>query len=226
MNALVPTMHNTPHNLLTSLRMRVADLRGRGVYEGDANRYRCIFIHVPKTAGSSVARALFGTESRHVPYFEYERANPAKFRAYFKFAFVRNPWDRLVSSYFFLQRGGMNEVDRAWAAENLAAYPIFEKFVHEWLTPENVMGFPHFRPQAFYLADPNGKVMTDFLGRFENLRADFAEVARRLGRDVALSVSNKSEHAHFSSYYSDDMRRIVGTVYERDAEIFGYRFDS
>lgn len=225
MSTLALTMDRTPPSLLTALRMRLADLRGRGVYEGYPNRFRCIFVHVPKTAGSSVARTLFGVDSRHVPYFEFERANPAKFRAYFKFAFVRNPWDRLVSSYFFLQRGGMNEVDRAWAAENLAAHPTFDNFVHEWLTDENAMRFPHFRPQAFYLAGPDGKVMMDFVGRFEAIGDDFAEVVRRLGRETVLPVSNKSEHAHYSTYYDDETRRIVGRVYARDAEIFGYRFD-
>src|SRR5258708_2253062 len=101
------------------LRQRVADLRGRGIYAGYPNRCRCIFIHIPKPGGSSMAAALFGEASRHVPYFEYEQANPRKFRQFFKFAFVRNPWDRLVSTYWFLRKGGVNEQDRRWAEQNL-----------------------------------------------------------------------------------------------------------
>src|SRR5690242_14850320 len=165
---------------LATLRMRVADYRGRGLYQGDPNRLRCIFVHVPKTAGTSIARALLGSHTGHVPYFEYERANPRKFRSYFKFAFVRNPWDRLVSAYFFLQNGGLNEVDRAWAAQHLAAYPTFDMFVRQGLGIDSIMRFPHFRPQSYYVADRRGKVMVDFLGRYENLVSDFAEVAGRL----------------------------------------------
>src|ERR1700746_1966012 len=96
-------------------RQRLADLRGRGVYAGYPNRFRCIFIHIPKTAGSSVVEVLFGERSRHIPYFEYEQANPGKFRRYFKFSFVRNPWDRLVFSYFFLRAGWMRETGILWS---------------------------------------------------------------------------------------------------------------
>jgi hypothetical protein len=177
---------------VTTLRARIADFRGRGLYAGYPDRFRCIFLHVPKTAGSSIARALFGEDSRHVPYFEYRHANPRKFRTYFKFAFVRNPWDRLVSSYFFLGSGGMNEVDRAWAAQNLAAYPSFDAFVRHGLSNESIMRFPHFRPQSYYIVNRNGSVVTDFLGRYENLAVDFAAIARRLGREVVLPQHNKT----------------------------------
>jgi hypothetical protein len=211
-------------DVIMTLRARIADYRGRGLYDGYPDSFRCIFLHVPKTAGSSIARVLFGEESRHVPYFEYERANPHKFRSYFKFAFVRNPWDRLVSTWSFLRAGGMNEVDRAWAAQHLAAYPSFDEFVRRGLGEESIMRFPHFRPQTYYVADRNGGV-TDFLGRYESLTVDFAEVARRLGKSGPLPMHNKSEHAHFSTYYHPETRDIVGRIYARDAELFGYRFE-
>ena len=135
------------------LRYRVMDLRGRGVYSQFADEFRCIFIHIPKTAGTSVSETLFGRASRHVPYFEYERANPWKFRRYFKFAFVRNPWDRLVSTYFFLHKGGMNEADRRWAAQHIPAYPDFDTFVRDWVTPGNVRSWVHFLPQHYFICD-------------------------------------------------------------------------
>lgn len=67
--------------------------------------------------------------TRHVPYLDYECANPRKFERFFKFAFVRNPWDRLVFTYFFLKNGGVNEMDRRFAAEHLARYDGFAAFV-------------------------------------------------------------------------------------------------
>jgi hypothetical protein len=201
----------------------LADFRGRGIYAGYSDRSHCIFIHVPKTAGSSIALALFGENSRHVPYFEYERANPQKFRTYFKFGFVRNPWDRLVSTYFFLRRGGINQMDRDWYAQNISDYPSFGHFVRGWLRKENIHSFPHFIPQSYFLADARGRLMMDFIGRYERVSHDFAELARRLHVNCSLPLYNTSNHAHFSTYYDSETRGIVGRVYARDVELFGYK---
>ena len=67
-----------------TLRCRIADLRGRGVYSEFADDFRTIFIHVPKSAGTSISRTLFNRESRHVPWQEYYRANPGKVSSVFQ----------------------------------------------------------------------------------------------------------------------------------------------
>ncbi len=208
------------------LRYRIADLRGRGEYSHFADEYQCIFIHIPKAAGTSVARTLFGRDSRHVPYFEYERTNPRKFRRYFKFAFVRNPWDRLVSAFFFLRAGGMSAQERAWGAEHLDPFTDFDSFVRGWVNEDNIWTWPHFVPQHHFICDKELRIKVDFVGRVENLQQDFAYVANRLRCDRRLERTNASAHDHYSAYYNDDTRDIVRRVYARDAEIFGYRFES
>jgi hypothetical protein len=210
------------NSALLGWRMRLADLRGRGVYAGYPNAHRCIFVHIPKTAGSSITQALFGAPSRHVPYFVYQRANPIKFHRYFKFAFVRNPWDRLVSTYFFLREGGLNWQDRQWSERNLAGYGDFGSFVRGWLTPENAYSWIHFMPQSHFICNQAGDLMVDFVGRFERLTDDFDVVARRLGLAANLPLTNQSEHAPFAAYYDSETRDIVRLVYSRDIEAFGY----
>jgi hypothetical protein len=205
-------------------RQRIADFRGRGVYDGYPNRCRCIFIHIPKTAGSSIVETLFGESSRHIPYLEYERANPRKFQRFFKFTFVRNPWDRLVSTYSFLRRGGMNQQDRVWSERHLARYPDFGSFVRGWLNEENIWSWVHFIPQSHFILNEKGAVMVDYLGRFERIDEDFAYVAQRLGSDTQLRRTNESNHRQFAAYYDEDTREIVRRVYARDIEAFGYRF--
>jgi hypothetical protein len=200
------------------------ELRGRSLYSGDPDVYQCIFIHIPKNAGTSVAQALFGRGSRHVPCIEYEKANPRKFRRYFKFAFVRNPWDRLYSAYHFLRKGGMSSQDSAWANAHLGQFQSFEEFVHEWVNQDNVMSWVHFMHQHHFIIGSNGQMAMDYLGRMENIKADFDFVSRKLGISVPLSALNKTEKDPYVKAYTSEMIEIVGRVYRQDVSMLGYTF--
>jgi chondroitin 4-sulfotransferase 11 len=208
------------------LRERIADLRGRGIYQGWANAHRAIFIHIPKTAGSSVSQSLFGKarSNPHAPYSEYERINPRKFRRYFKFTFVRNPWDRVVSSYFYLR----DELgpQMSWYAHEIAPYPDFAGFVRSWLTAANVRSSVHFKPQHMFICDASLRLRVDFVGRVETIEADFRHVCLRLGVAAALDWTNRSNHRPYQDYYTDELQDIVGAVYANDIALFGYRFDA
>jgi len=197
------------------------ELRGRSIYNNYADDCRCIFIHIPKTAGTSISQTLFNIGSRHVPYFEYEKANRRKFQRYFKFAFVRNPWDRLVSTYCFLKKGGLNEMDRVWAEKHLADYDSFDSFVHGW---ENVWRWVHFKPQHYFICDTDMNLMVDYVGRMENLAEDYDFVARKINCEATLDVMNKGDHEHYRKYYSDETRIIVEKSYLQDIELFNYQF--
>jgi hypothetical protein len=211
------------HLRFCHLRERVADLRGRGLYQGWPNANRAIFVHNPRTAGSSISQALF-CGSRHVPYFEYERINPRKFREFFKFAFVRNPWDRLVSAFFYLKDGGRSDLDRRFAAENLVACDNFAAFVDGWLNEKTIWSHFHFMPQHYYICDENSGVRTDFVGRVETVDTDFRFICQRLGITAELQRINGSHHRPYEEYYTDELSERVAAVYARDIAIFGYQF--
>jgi hypothetical protein len=213
-----------------NLRWRTADRLGLGVYGGFPDRHRCVFIHIPKTAGSSVVYSLFRSRSAHIPYRDFEAANPEKFRDYFKFAFVRNPWDRLVSGYFYLRNGGA-PVHQKWVEQNIAPYADFADFVRSWLTRENVRSEQRFRPQLFrpqhyFICDENLRRRVDFIGRFETIDADFCTICARLNITAKLEHLNASDHGHYSEYYTDELRERVIAAYAEDIAIFGYRFDA
>lgn len=208
--------------LPTTLRMRIADARGRGEYSQYAGQRGFIFIHIPKTGGMAIAEALSLPYVSHRRYSEYLRANPSKYRRTFKFSIVRNPWDRLVSAYFFLRAGGVNEVDQAWADRHLSPFPSFREFVREWVNEENVWSWIHFVPQHYFIAGKT--IMVDYVARFETLAEDFKYIASRLGSAARLNPANVSQHAHFTTYYDAEMCEIVARAYRRDIELFGYGF--
>jgi len=190
------------------------------------DRTRSIFVHVPKCAGVSVCRALYGNLGPgHTPFSEYPWIfDPNSFQSYFKFTFVRNPWDRLVSAYHFLKRGGMNDADLEFAKVELKPYNSFDAFVRGWLNEDNIWKRHHFRPQFFYLEDLHRRVHLDFIGRFENLRNDFLYVADKLKISADLPRSNMSTHLEFRSLYSDETRAIVSRVYAQDIKQLQYTF--
>ena len=75
-----------------------------------------IFVHVPKCGGVSVSRAVFGSVVQHGTIRTYQSVfSQAEFQSYFKFTFVRNPWDRLFSAWNFIKKGGKSRYDALWA---------------------------------------------------------------------------------------------------------------
>jgi hypothetical protein len=190
---------------------------------------RSIFIHIPKAAGVSVAETLYGTRAgRHTTIGQYQIAFPASdFYSYFKFTFVRNPWDRTYSAYRYLMSGAMGgKHDLDWVAANLEGASSFEKFVVDFLPLPNVRQGIHFRSQESHLRSAiTGKICVDFIGRFERIQEDFGVISRRLGMEIELPHLNKSNLSGvYRDAYSERMRKIVGEIYELDARIFEYDF--
>jgi hypothetical protein len=190
------------------------------------DRHRCIFIHVPKCAGVSMSRALFGNlAGGHRKIDTYRLVfNRAEFTSYFKFAFVRNPWDRLVSAFFYLKNGGFEKSDHTWLEEQLGGISDFDSFVRRGLALPEVLSVALFRPQTHYICS-DGEPALDFIGHFESLEHDFRFVQQRLGCRRPLQTLNESRRARdYRDYYSAETRQIVADVYRDDLNALGYRF--
>ena len=203
-------------------------LKGRARYQPCFDQHRALFIHVPKSAGRSIVRGLFDVRSvEHAPADWYQQLDPEKFNSYFKFTFVRNPWDRAVSAYTYLQQGGSaaSEEDRAWSAFG-SEFSSFDDFASHWLTPENARRYALFTPQVDFLKDRFGRIDMDFIGRFENLAEDFAVVADKLGINASLPHINSSREQQYETYYSQASRERVAETYAEDIELLAYRFGS
>jgi len=212
--------------------------------------HRFIFIHVGKSAGMSIRNALlpFCTEPekfkiRRPPRMRGDQPNPMYtmwetlllhpkardvkrelppdvFEGFHKFAFVRNPWDHLVSLYHFM----LSDPEIPRHAE-VKALPGFDAFLH-WSIHE-AAPFPKgiTKHQADMLTDPDGKLLVDDVGYYESLRVDFDRICRHVGIEAPLPHLNRSQHRDYRTYYSDRTSALVAEHFAPDIELFGYTFD-
>lgn len=201
-----------------------------------------LFVHIEKAAGTSIQNALrpfappvkdhhwrrrlgwLGPLNRlglyralefpeHAPARAVKRCLPgAVYDGLFKFAFVRNPWDRLVSRHAHLLRS----TDRR-RHHLVKQMKNFEDFI-AWEIQRRAFQFQ-------YVLGNDGQSIVDFVGRYERLAEDFARVCARIGVKAELPHANISEHRDYRTYYTPETRELVARQFQRDIELFGYNFD-
>lgn len=197
--------------------------------------HKLIFFHIPKTAGMSIEKALGNPRHQKIYTYQYQgqalpyaineqhafpeeirrTCEPAHWDAYFKFAIVRNPWDRFVSLYFHLQK--MNLLDRETG---------FSDFVNRFFYQDQC----RLRKRHIFMALPCSRWVPndiDYVGRMETLDADFGSVCRQVGLpEPPLPHMHKTSHAHYSTYYDDSTRDTIARAYADDIRRFSYTFQT
>ncbi|WP_435412942.1 sulfotransferase family 2 domain-containing protein [Psychroserpens mesophilus] len=207
--------------------LRKIDTKGDHMSLKGFDDLKCIFVHIPKAAGVSVNKALFGNYGgSHLKLKDYQLIfNKKEFYKYYKFTFVRNPWDRLVSTYFFLKNGGFHENDKAWFDDNLSQFEDFEDFVLNWLNDENSYKWIHFIPQYEFIT-LNNKVLVDDIFKLEDINESIKIISKKLNIPIELKHENQNPNrdSKYREYYTPEMKDIVGLVYKKDIELFDYQF--
>ncbi len=196
---------------------------------------RFLFIHIHKTAGTSITRALQaipGTRTIFHPHSLMKHvALTEEQNTLFKFAFVRNPWDRLLSWYNMIRNKGPTNRFMSYVLENSRSFSEFLDCVDEIAETDDPTdsAIPYWKSIAYnqldYISTPDGRLNIDFVGRFETLNHDFAAVCKRLDLGaITLEHTNRYEHAPYRSYYTDCDIEKVRRLYARDIRHFGYEF--
>jgi len=190
-----------------------------------SHSHRFVFIHVPKVAGTSIQKALepyaekgekYGLPD-HAKLSDLEAYLPHVFKDYFKFAFVRNPWDYEVSMFKYkLMWFRQKHPTVKWKRE----LP-FSEFLQERTENRHFLG-----DQCKYLVNGQGKFAVSFIGRYENLHRDFNRVMAKIGLTVELPYLNASiREEDYRRCYSEFTRNLVYFISRPEIEAFGYRFD-
>jgi len=193
---------------------------------GFCDKYKCIFVHVPKAAGTSIYKQVLKGNPGHRTITEYQLMYGKEiFNHYYKFSITRNPWDRLVSAFCYLKYSGSEE-DKNWAKIALAPYDDFDSFVRDLPNNKYYLTWVHFIPQYKFLMDPSGKIPLDYIGKMENLDSEISLICKNLGIDnITLKKDNPSPNRkHYSTYYTEETKKIVSDIYQKDIKLFGYTF--
>jgi hypothetical protein len=205
--------------------------------------HKFIYVHVYRVAGTSVRDALFRYAyipdrqlhlrllrmmgvHRLVRHHRLEQLDghatareikeklpPGVFKSFFKFTFVRNPWDWQVSLYHFALQNRSH-----WQHRLIESLGSFEKYL-EWRVNEDM----HL--QKDFVIDPNGKLLVDFVGKYFSLAQDFRYVCHRTQCNSVLPHLNGSLHGDYRQYYTGRTIKLVAEAFKEDIEYFGYSFD-
>ena len=181
---------------------------------------KCVFFHIPKTAGISISNSLFGDVKwghRSVNFYKSYYGEKV-FNSLYKFCFVRNPYDRLFSAYTFLKEGGVNNQDLEFSNSYLEEFASFDEFVLKGLEKEEIMNWVHFKPQYTFVCDENDNIVMDFIGKMENLKADFNTVCKHLNIESELQKLNMSSTKN--NEFSEEVKAMIKLKYQKDFNLF------
>ena len=211
--------------------------------------YKSIYFFIPKVACTSLKKVISDTldippydpsqpdsyiHLRNFPYIRKSKIDK-NYKMYFKFCFVRNPFDRIVSCYSN-KISQDKTLNNEWFSNGVARIfkkykqafwggMRFENFLTSVANIDDNRADPHFRSQWTTVVDNKNNYLPDFIGKFENLQKDFAFVTKKIGFPVnELPHLLKSDHKNYRNYYNEKTITLVRQRYARDLEMFSYDF--
>ena len=209
----------------------------------------CLFIWIPKTAGTSMVEACSAADGAALSLEKRQetivRSDGDAFwcvvhrscgdlrrrgvlaeeevQRRFVFTFVRNPWDRMVSVFSYARNHAV--IKRAFIAEKLDTFEAFVRCV----TCEPIDPVWHYRYLGLSIANPQSDwlrgIDVDYIGRFERLNDEWDMLCRKLGiANEPLPHRLKSRRGEYAEYYTAETRRLVARFCAEDIDRFGYTF--
>jgi len=187
---------------------------------------KCIFVHVPKAAGRSVAESLGWDRNLyggHHPAASLKSIYPECYNNYFVFGFCRNPITRAISAYNYFKNSKTfrRQFIDGEVFSAIDASSNFDEFCKDFLIDSKPLELiDHLKPQYYFLCDsPTDKILVDFLGRVESIEKDFKIITERLNIKAELGHKNKGTGQYAINKETEEMIR---EIYKKDFEIFYY----
>jgi len=196
-----------------------------------SHKYKFIFIKTTKTAGTSLEVALSrycGKDDiitpilppvelheprndsgfyNHIGASEIKsKVHPDVWKNYFKFTFERNPYDKMVSWYWWIKH----------------QHHINENFKEFCLKCEDGI---YDLPTDFEKYSIDEKIVVDFIGKYESLSVDFENVCKDLnipfdGNITKEKAYSRQNNNHHSIYYDNETKKIIEKHFWRELKLF------
>lgn len=200
---------------------------------GLSHEYKFIFIHIPKTAGTTICSSWEGALLKnvckksgvlggtHKSAMQLKEMFPAEWEEYTKWAVIRNPYDRFVSKYYFKQLEPRKNFDLEWTdkeAEGILPQLYWITDRHDYFLPTS----PYDRKDLHF-----GNIVVDKLLRYENLNQELKNLFEELG--IKLKSYDAIPHfrqtrmvGDYKNYFDEKLKGIVKYLYREDLKRLGY----
>ena len=209
-------------------------------------RRKIIFIHIPKTGGTSVENLFwplnkYKRSERNLwmgfkrPMFnKYQtgglqhltaslikrEVGSREFAKCFKFTFDRNPWDKVISQYLSMGK-----------RKDLRGFVGMESgfSLKQYLDCISKRSHVQWEEQYKFIEDVDGKSLVDWVGKFESISDDIDIIRSILDLDKGEKlphVNKSSSRLHYSHYYDLESKEVVGEMYAKDISRFGYVYEN
>ena len=202
-----------------------------------SHKYKLIFIHIPKAAGTSIEKYmdiaeddrvfntvnLTGALLKHFTASQIQKYVSTKiYDSYETFTVIRNPWDRMVSMYEFSKQYIMPTICNFNLDFILESYS-FEIFIE--LVEQKYLE-PYFRDQLSYIKNSRNQIIVNNIFRFEDLGKAQNFLQKHLKRKEKLELENRTLHRkHYSQYYDDKLKTRVQKIFQEEIDFFKYKFE-
>jgi len=208
-----------------------------------SNKPPFLFIHIPKTAGTSIEEALFDYQDfiymnePHPIVAQYKTfLSSEMYDSLYKFTFVRNPWSLQLSTYkYYCESNNIDMTFNEYIKWKFTGHPldmldrVSDDGDENKKDKLSVAYHMNRMPQTYFLIDELGELQMDYIGSFEDIQNDFNTVVDKLSlSDVYLPHTNKSTYTEsktFIDYYDDESIEIVRKRFHLDIKIFGYEYN-
>ena len=182
-----------------------------------------LFIHIPKCAGRSVERYFEYKGRRHRTLDEYIKKEGERIESFFKFSFVRNPWDRMVS-WYFAHKGQGYEPKTREGFQDWIKGGLINHWTDKTIDDVNWKNKDPLSMTEFLVTDKS--VEFDYIGKVENLEEDLKKICSMKGIRSRAEILNigKTKREEYKYYYNDECANIVKERFAEDLYNFDYKF--